>query len=713
MAEASVIELLIRLKDAMSGPAQKAETNLSRFGKSLQKFETQARHFKNVFYAGAAMEGMAWGLGEALKHFAEPAVHFQQAQEDLERATKLSTAQLAAFEHQATQLSDRWPRSATAITEAQANLVRTLGSAKAAMETVGIATEFATGTQTDLKAATDLLATAYENVGDKSLPLQAGFRLLADQLTVLQNKFSTSRENGEMLVRSFARLSGVAKVAGVSTTELMAAMGVLNKSGFAGGRGAGEYLAQAIERLGELGKNGIPTIEKFGIMLAGRLGARGNFHLNLAQTLKNMQHANPMRLQAYLKSLGQVGGTLRILMDRYGQLTAAVKTFQHAQGATYSLASEMNKGWHQQLEDMHNVWNNLERTLGQVLVPLLISMAQILEPILERFQRFAKAHSTIVAVAFGVVILTTGLLMLGGMILITTSAFGALAAAATMVSAGFADATAASWAFVASLLADPIFDVLAAFVALVVGAYELVKHWRAVEACFRRLGSVIKASLIEGWQEVEKFGDMVERLGVRLLNWFGTHPMFASLMGPIGWLMLAADELIKHWGSVEHFFVHLAHVLGNAFAYLERFLHLGEHTRVPPHIAKRHAAAGHPLHALNPAAANLLGAFSAPTPGAGAAQSQFVHQVTQAALLPTPDLGPLLSPAPVLAAGGSINGGVHFHVHMEGGSAGEGIDQDAQVDSMLQTLRDHQNDFVDVFTEINDRARGRMNSAVF
>ncbi len=702
---ASVIELMIKLRDALSGPAGKAEEKLSKFGRAMQKFEKQARSMKSLFYAGAAMEGMAWGLGEALKKLAEPAIHFQLAQEDLMRATHLSTAQLEAFQHQATRLSDRWPRSASEITESQANLIRVLGSAKAAMETVGIATQFATGTQTDLKSATNLLATAYENVGDKTLPLKAGFQKVADQLTVLQNKFSTSRENGDMLVRSFARLSGMAKVSGINTTQMMAALGVLNKSGFAGGRGAAEYLEQALERLGQLGKNGIPTIEKYGIMLAGGVGAHGTFHLNLLQTLKNMERANPMRLQAYLKTLGQVGGTLRILMGRYGQVTAAVKTFEHAQGATYSLASEMNKGWHQQLEDLHNVWGNLERSLGQVLVPLLIEVAHVLEPVLEGFRRFAEAHATIVKVAFAAGILFTGLLALGGVIAISAAAFGTLSATTALLSAGFVDLTSASWAFTASLLADPIFDVIAAVVALSVGAYELVHHWKAVEGFFVRIAPTLERPFIKAWHAAEAFGERIERWGLGILNWFGHHKIFASLMGPIGWMMMAADELVTHWKSVESFFKRLADVVGGVFKDIERFLHIG-HAASPVNASvKHHQVIEHVLHAAHVGSAV----------GASVTHHRIIEHVASAVRAVPERVLAFGRPAPILAAGGGggVSGGVHFHAHIEGGAAGTEDEHELLADRMLEAFSRHQDRFTQQFSEIQDRTRGQWQSTGF
>ncbi len=711
MSETSIVELLIQLKDKMSGPAGKAEEKLSKFGQSLKKFEKTARSMKSLLYAGAAMEAMALGIGASLKELAEPAIKFQMAQEDLMRATHLSTAQLEAFQHQATHLSDRFPRSASEITEAQANLIRTLGSAKAAMETVGIATEFATGTQTDLKSATDLLATAYENVGNKSLPLKVGFQQIADEMTVLQNKFSTSRENGEMLVRSFARLSGMAKVSGISTMQLMGALGVLNKSGFAGGRGAADYLEQAIERLGELGKNGIPTIEKYGIMLAGATGAHGTFHLNLLQTLKNMQQASPMRLQAYLKTLGQVGGTLKILMGRYGQVTSAVKTLEHAQGATGALAAEMNKGWHQQLEDLHNVWGNLERSLGQTLVPLLIEVAHVIEPMLERFRKFAEAHSKIVEIGFAVTMAVTGFLVLGGAIAIAAAAFGMMSATLGVVWAALVTATEASWDFVASLLADPIFDVIAGFVLLTIGAYELVQHWNVVKGFFERLWPVMERPFVEAWHSVEEFGERVEGWGLELLNWFGHHKIFAALTGPIGWMILAADELIAHWKSVEAFFVHLGDVVGGVFKDIEHFLHIGGHAAGAKGAVAHHHAVEHVVRSMQPAVARL-----APYARAVAVTHHRITEHVISAMQAAPRaLAAFGAPAPIFAGagGGGVSGGVHFHVHIDAGAGGSEEEHELLADRMLDAFARNQGRFVDQFSEINDRARGRAQSEVY
>ena len=711
MTDQSVIELLIQLRDNMSEPSKKAGAEIGKLGQALKKFEEHAKHFKSLFYAGAAMEGMALGIGASLKHFAGPALAFQRSQQDLERATHLSAAQLAGFQRQAMHLSDRLPQSAAEITQAQANLVRTLGSSKAAMETVGIAAKFATGTQTDMKAATDLLATAYENVGDKALPLKAGFSQIANELSVLQNKFSTSRENGEMLVRSFARLSGVAKVSGINTTQLMAALGVLNKSGFAGGRGASDYLSQALERLGELGKNGIPTIEKYGIMLAGSTGAHGTFHLNLLQTLKNMQQSSPMRLQAYLKSLGQVGGTLKVLMDRYGQVTGAMKTFEHSQGATNSLAAQMNQGWNQQLKELHNAWTNLEISLGSVLVPLLVKMAHVLEPIIERFRKFAVAHTTLMKVGFVMALLVMGGLVLQGAVLILASAFGALSAASAVVGAAIAGATSTVWTFTASLLADPVFDFIAAVVLLAIGAYELVHHWQTVKGFFERLWPVITRPFIEAWESIEAFGHRVEGWALDLLGWFGNHPIFAALMGPIGWLMMAADELVKHWKKVEAFFDHLAGEIGGVFKSVENFLHLGHHAAPLHATSKHHTIMEHVAKAARAVPAAVATGMLASTAAHAAAQRapQFERLLSVAPAAKSGIFSPQLAPAP----SSSVQGGVHFHAHIEGGATGADSDSDAFADKMLHAMRTRQNDFVSTFAEINDQTHGQWTATGF
>jgi TP901 family phage tail tape measure protein len=672
MAEKSVVELMIKLRDALSGPARKAEAQVSKFGVALEKFERRARHFKSVAIAGAAMEAMALGIGEALKGFAEPAIEFQRAQEDLERATRLTAGQLAAFEHQATRLSDRWPRSAEQITEAQANLVRMLGSASAAMETVGIATQFATATQMDMRSATNLLATAYENIGNKGVPLKIGFRELADELTVLQNRFSTSRENGDMLVRSFARLSSVAKVAGVGSTQLMAALGVLNKSGFAGGRGAAEYLEQAIERLGALDKDGIPAITKWGMMLAGHMGAHGHFHMNLLGTLANMQRANPMRLQAYLKSLGQVGGTLQILIDRYAQVTDAVKTLHHAQGATYSLASEMNKGWHQQMEDLHDSYQNLERTLGTVLVPVLIEIARWLEPIIERFRQFAEAHTTLVKVVMVGGLLLAGLLAIGGAIALLVAGFGMVATTVEFLGTVFEGFEGVMATFDAIADANPLGLIAIAAAALAIVAYDVYEHWNTVKAFFERMAPSLEKPFLWLWNKLTGYAHLAEQWGK---NFIGA--IIRGLEAEVGKLLGWAEKMGASLKRLLPFFHH-----GGVPAAVQHHMRHVHHGGVP-------AAVQHHM--------------------------RHVHHVAARALKPAPSLAALaamsIAAAPPMAAAAGTGGmHMHFHAHVEPGAAGN---QEEFADLMLEAFQARQVEFAEQVARLHERAAGNWNRTGF
>jgi TP901 family phage tail tape measure protein len=653
----SVVELMVKLRDALSGPAKNATAQVSKFGAALDKFEQKTRHFKSIFYAGAAMEGMAFGIGEALKSLAEPAIEFQQAQQNLKRATHLSTEQLAAFERQATALSDKFPRTAEHITQAQATLVRTLGSASAAMQTVGIATRFATATTLDMNSATNLLATAYENVGDKSVPLKVGFAKLADQLTVLQNKFSTSSENGEMMVRSFARLSGAAKVAGVGSTQLMAALGVLNKSGFAGGRGASDYLEQAVERLGQIGKNGIPAITKWGIMLAGHLGAHGHFHMNLLGTLANMQRANPARLQAYLKSLGQVGGTLQILLDRYDQVRSAMTLLDHAQGASGKMAKDEAKDWHNQLKTLHNTYQNLERSLGSVLVPLLVSVGHTLEPILERFAKFAKAHTALMKVAFVVALVATGLLALGGFLAIAIASFGALAATAEFAATVFEGFEGVMVTLDAIADANPLGLIAFAAAALAVVAYDVYERWSTVKSFFETLGGYLAKPFVWLWGKLE------------------------------GYLKAAYT-----WGRD---FVH-AIVKGfeSAFGFLDHGLHKVA-SKISKYLPFFHPGKGPGTHHRSSVVQNI------------------VHSMRSAPMIAA-TAGMSLMAAPVLAAASGGMPAVEIHLHMEG-AAGQPAteDDEAFADRIVDTLATHKQRIAGQVAEIMDAAHGRWQSTGF
>jgi TP901 family phage tail tape measure protein len=558
MAEESVIELLLKLKDAMSPGVKKAEGELTKFGVALEKFEQTARHFKAVWYAGLAFEGMAWGIGESLKELAEPALEFEDAQQSLARATGKTVEQLEDFKEEALSLSEKLPQSAEAITNAQAELVRMLGSTQKALDTTAIATQFATATGLDMSTSAQLLASTYENLGDKSLPVKQGFGQIADILTLLENKFSTSKDNGDQLVRSFAHMAGAAQQMGVDTVQAAAALGVLNESGFGGGRGSGMYLEELLDQLGKLDKDGIPAIQKYGIALAGTTDQAGRFHMDLMGTLHNMLSVNPARLEAYIRGLGSEGDLLQILLNRYQDIDAAVKVLDQSQGATASLAAEMNKGWSQQLTDLHHTYQNLEMSLGEVLVPMLIEIGQILQPVIDGFRKFVEAHRWVAEVGIALTMVVGTGLLLGGTVLILTSSFGALKAAVMVTLAVFEDFEALMiginflWGvFDALVWSNPI-GLAAA--AMIFAADMVYTHWDRVKQLFAT-----------GWGHYAAFG------------------IFYPIAEGVKWLLSLAPSIEafgKHFidwivTGIHAGMGHLEHALHDVWTTMKRFMHLG------------------------------------------------------------------------------------------------------------------------------------------
>jgi TP901 family phage tail tape measure protein len=654
MGEESIIELLLKLKDAMTPGVKKAEAELTKFDKALEKFEKTARHFKAVWYAGLAFEGIAWSIGESLKELAEPALEFEDAQQSLARATGKTVEQLDDFKEEALSLSEKLPQSAEAITNAQAELVRMLGSTQKALDTTAITTQFATATGMDMTSSAQLLASAYENLGNKSLPVKQGFQQIADLLTTLQNRFSTGKDNGDMLVRSFARLAGATQQMGVDTVQAAAALGVLNESGFGGGRGSGMYLEELLDQLGKLDKDGIPAIQKYGIALAGTTDQAGRFHMDLMGTLHNMLSVNPARLEAYIRGLGSEGDLLQILLNRYQDIDAAVKVLDQSQGATASLAAEMNKGWSQQLTDLHHTYQNLEMSLGEVLVPMLIEIGQILQPVIDGFRKFVEAHRWVAGVGLALMMVLGVGLLLGGSILVLTATFGALKDAIWVVVAACEDFSLVTaflnflWGVFDALVISNPWGLLAA--GLIFAAHEILVHWQAVKDFFttgwgRFTGIGMIVALIEG---LLKLAPSIEAFGRHFIDWIVTG---------------------IHNGMGE-----LERALHDVWATMKRFMHLGgSDSAAQASISK---AVSHTVRAAPIAAAAMAG-FS-------------------------------FSTAPAVASG--VNGGVHFHVHMEGGGGG---DTQAQADSMLTALRTRQSEFVDVFKQINDRAQGDANRTDF
>jgi TP901 family phage tail tape measure protein len=442
MAEQSTLELLIRLKDQLTGPIAQATKGLKGFEQQLKRADETAKHLQGIRNAGLVLTGLAFAGAEALKGLLEPAAQFEEAQNALARATGATAEQLRQFQDQAEALSERLPVTAEAVTAAQATLARMLGSTNAAMQAMTATAQFAASTDMSAADAATLLGSAYESMGDKTKPLAVGFGSIADKLALLQSRYSTGTADGAMLARSFAKIAEASRTFGISIDQSAGALGVLNRIGLGGGRGAGPVAQELITQLGKLDKFGIPAIQRYGIALARN--SRGG--VDLVKTVDNLRRVSQNQAAAYIKSLGSAGEALTLLMDHYDDLKASVTAFDNAQGTLADLTTKRNASWTVQLQELKNAWENLKTVTGQALGPGLGKGADELTKALRVVTEFVKTRPEIVQIGAAITGVTIAFAALLGPIL-------AIGAAVALLGAPFVLTAAAMLGIVAAIAA--------------------------------------------------------------------------------------------------------------------------------------------------------------------------------------------------------------------------------------------------------------------
>lgn len=516
MGEASLSELLleIRLLDSNFKKALGASSEaMEKFEKTIEHVEETSKRFKALAVAGLVFSGMGFGVMEALKGMLEPAIEFAKVQDELQLATGASSEELREFAERAHDLSRTLPVSAEAITVAEAQLAKTLGSTQAALEGIEVATKFAAATHMQAAQAAQLLGEAYQSLGNRSLGLHEGLEDVANLLTTLKNRFPGAAGNGEMFARSLAHAAAAASTLNVQREQLAAFIGVSSQMGLGGRGGAGQVVEGLIETLTKVDKRMRPIIEHFGARIA--LNPQGG--VDLLGTLQNINHLPFNNLKALELSLGTEGASIQQYLNHINELEEAQRSLHDVTGATEKTAEAMANTPAGRLQIFANNVDLLKESIGTSLLPALIKVTRAMTPLLQVAAAFAEAHPTIIAVIASIAALGAGVLLTIGPMLMMIATFREIAEvfqivkwgawalrtavtalAVTFEGAWMAEAVAglksmrtAMIAFDIATAANPIGLIVAGAAALAAIGYEVYEHWDKVRQVFKDIAAIV------------------------------------------------------------------------------------------------------------------------------------------------------------------------------------------------------------------------------
>lgn len=413
MADATFnLAVILKAIDHLSGPLKTATRNLESLnrvaeqGRRLQAWGQQAQ-VMGALTEGAAAR-MRGGLGSVLR----PTMEIQDAMASL--ATIITP-----MEGTVTDAMGRMKAAATdwslAHTDSAADFIRTsymMVSAGLnelqATEATRTAMTVAKATMGNSVEAANLLATVYNNMGDKTRDAGEELRRLGDVLTATQQTFQIA--NLGQLTDGMKYAIPVAKQYGISIEQASLIVGALNTAGVQGSQ-AGTALSSTMSKMLEASKQlrfGVARTAEGGVDLVGTIR---NMEARFG-ALSDLSPRMQMRLQ---KAFGQEGIRLISLMagksdelgTTLGQLAAGVDVAAKAQATMEATASGK---W----QSVINHVTALKDTIGQALLPMIDLVIPAIRGLVDWMRGFVEQHPVLSKVALGFAAVATAVLTVVG-----------------------------------------------------------------------------------------------------------------------------------------------------------------------------------------------------------------------------------------------------------------------------------------------------------
>lgn len=487
----SVLKVLVELVDKVSEPLREINEDFEAFSESAHGWWTASAEI----FAGY----------EAIEKLIEPAAAMAEVQARLGLAGKFSAEQMAELKEQAENLSESFPKNAESIVSAQTELYKTLGNIEQTKEATEVATKLATVLGVDAAEGATVLASTYENLGDRTKPVVEEMGAVADKLAVLTDLFPTSGMGAARMAMEMSRLGEVAKTYGIGQNQVFAVLAEMNKLHVGGMRGAGMVLQQLIQSLGELDKNGAPTLAKYGLVL--EKDRQGNLHF--IATLERMAKMHPAALQSLLQRFHGQGQAIALALAHLPEIEENYRKFENSAGSLTDAAGKLSQTPQAKFQQMVDTVSNLADRIGTQLLPNLIKVVDFMAKWVDRIDGFLGRHAMLTKAVGGLITAFAGLLTLAGVMKFANITFGLLKLGAELLNLRtFVQMATNAWwvastiwtegiggigtAFAALFESNPLGWIITALSLLTIGAYELYEHWDKVKELFEKVADAIE-----------------------------------------------------------------------------------------------------------------------------------------------------------------------------------------------------------------------------
>lgn len=577
MSPAYQLAVTLSWIDKMTGPVKKTFASLKNARSMIERGKGLAESGRNMSITGAIASESGRRMVDSLWSLMGPTQEINDAMANLETVTTSTMGSIdksmAASRKAAVQWSKKhsdsaadFARTTYMMASAGLNDVQALEATKTAMTV-------AKATMADAGETANLVATLYNNMGDKTKNVRSEMTRLGDTLTRTQQYFQF--KNLGQLTEGLTYAVPTALQFSQSIEEVNTVIGMLNNAGLQGSQAGTAYAAS------------MRTMIKASNELGFALGRNDKGGISFIKTVENIRRKygdfNQMSDQtkvAFQKTFGDEGlRAIALLMSKTEGMNAALKVVTNSAGAAAKAQRNIElKSPSEQLDIFRNNVNAVKDAIAVNFLPSVTKLLPRVISLLDKLGGFAEKHPGIVKVglsifALGAAALTVfgpvlsllgavkmlggnGLqligwlvkgflylrkIMTGGKIITVLKLIGSTSKiVGSVVMRALMSAAASVWSFTAALLACPITWIVLGVIALAAGVYLLIRNWKQVGPV---IGNVIKT--IGGF--FFNLGKSAFKWGANLLGMF-VQGIFGKIASLKKGLIYTANQIKRFLG---------------------------------------------------------------------------------------------------------------------------------------------------------------------
>ena len=503
---AGIVELILQAKDRASQSINRVRGSFLKLGKSVDKVQ----HISSgMLDFGVKIGVMGAAMSAALAIPIKTAADFEQAMALVKAVSGATDEEFAKLTNTARELGRTTKFSASEAADGMNFLAMAGFKSTEIIAAMPSVLELAAAANLDLASAADITSNILTGYGMK-------VEDLAKVNDVLVGTFTSANTDLTQLGIAMKYVGPVASSAGISFTEVAAAIGLLGNAGIQGSM-AGTSLRKTISSLIKPSSAGAKELQKLGVSV---VDSKGKF-IGLANILKQMN-----------KGLGSVGGEAErtsIIMKIFGEragpgmaalLDAGASALDNLNQKLKNTGGLANKIATEQLATLEGAFTKLKSAIsgflisvGQPFLKPISALAEALARLVTKVTEVKEALGPLGTIVFGTIGLLGGLLLVAGGVSIAIGAIGFVLAGVIRGFEAWADLLPIVRKGIRAVMSLDLIGYLTSFIA---SLKSLRFALLGAAAGTTALGLAIKATLIGAaiWAVVE-----VGKLIARYINW--------------------------------------------------------------------------------------------------------------------------------------------------------------------------------------------------